>query len=423
MSNKLYVYYEQVLVGTLWQNADVTLGFSYEKSWLINRKAFPLSPLLPINDDAAFDNRSTRAFFENLLPEGKIRERLGKLLGVSLTDSYIFLAKYGQDCAGAFVITPDPDISKHIVDDDYEKVDIAKLAKAHKGNQNLMIHAMENYYGRFSLAGAQDKLPIVLLDGHIYVPTRGAATTHILKPPSLDRQVKDSVFNEYFCMKLAKSCGLPVPLVQILPGEVPFYVIERYDRTSSKSKIVRLHQFDFCQAQNFLYDEKYEEDGGPSLKSNFLCLKDNSSSVIDDSRLFMLWICFNLLIGNNDCHSKNLAFLFRQGITRLAPFYDLLCTAIYDQYSNDFAFTMGGNSSWGKWERRHFLLELDAWGLTKENEMLLNVMRKLIIEIKPILDQEIADFNTIFPKNKTAGRINEEIKKRVRSFEKRFAKS
>jgi len=41
------------------------------------------------------------------------------------------------------------------------------------------------------------------------------------------------------------------------------------------------------------------------------------------------WIVFNTLVGNSDCHLKNMSFMVdAQGI-RVAPFYDLLCTAVY----------------------------------------------------------------------------------------------
>jgi len=41
------------------------------------------------------------------------------------------------------------------------------------------------------------------------------------------------------------------------------------------------------------------------------------------------WIVFNTLVGNSDCHLKNVSFMVdAQGI-RLAPLYDLLCTAVY----------------------------------------------------------------------------------------------
>ena len=51
-----------------------------------------------------FGNRQTIAFFENLLPEGEVREVLSyhRISGVFQT-----LRRYGKDCAGAIIISPD----------------------------------------------------------------------------------------------------------------------------------------------------------------------------------------------------------------------------------------------------------------------------------------------------------------------------
>ncbi len=39
---------------------------------------------------------------------------------------------------------------------------------------------------------------------------------------------------------------------------------------------------------------------------------------------------FNVLVGNTDAHLKNLSFLVSHAGIQLAPFYDLICTAVYD---------------------------------------------------------------------------------------------
>jgi len=68
---------------------------------------------------------------------------------------------------------------------------------------------------RLSLAGAQDKLPVVLdADGfRIGLPLNGSPSTHIVKPPIAG--VEGSVFNEGFCMALAGALKLAVASTQI----------------------------------------------------------------------------------------------------------------------------------------------------------------------------------------------------------------
>jgi len=420
MKENHYVYFELELVGTIERKRDATLSFSYSKDWPKSGKSFSLSPILSMASDGPFDNRQTRSFFENLLPEGKVRERLEKLTGKSLTDSYQFLEKFGVDCAGAIVISSSPDLTDQLLEEDYNRVDLEELAKAHTSNQNLMVHVMEKHQGRFSLAGAQDKVPVVIKGNEVLVAKNGPPTTHILKPPHYDKAVKNSVHNEYFCMKLAKSCGLNVPEVDVIEAGIPFYTIERYDRVVRDEKIYRLHQVDFCQAQNYLAQEKYEEDRGPSLKENYFCIRNNSSRVIPDTKQFMQWIWFNLLIGNNDCHSKNLSFLLENGKTRLAPFYDILCTSIYPQYAPTFPYRIGGKANWGQLSTTDLQREIISWGLDKNPDLLSLEYFALKKILEKLLGDEVKKFCERFPKNKTAGRIKTEVEKRMRSFDRRL---
>ncbi|NDC10569.1 MAG: hypothetical protein EBZ75_14765, partial [Oxalobacteraceae bacterium] len=68
---------------------------------------------------------------------------------------------------------------------------------------------------RLSLAGAQDKLPVVFDGQRIGLPTGGQPSTHILKPAIA--AVEDSVLNEGFCLALAlaRALGLPTAQAQI----------------------------------------------------------------------------------------------------------------------------------------------------------------------------------------------------------------
>jgi len=64
--------------------------------------------------------------------------------------------------------------------------------------------------------------------------------------------------------------------------------------------------------------------------------------VASDKKRFIQWIFFNLFVGNNDSHAKNLSIYFppKQGV-KLTPFYDLLSTSLYPGLSRKFALTIG----------------------------------------------------------------------------------
>jgi serine/threonine-protein kinase HipA len=95
----------------------------------------------------------------------------------------------------------------------------------------------------------------------------------------------------------------------------------------------------------------------PSLAECAALIRRYSTQPAVDLRYFVQWIVFNLYVGNNDSHAKNLSVYqgLGQGVT-LTPFYDLLCTRLYPGLSPDFAFAIGGQSKPGSMTKQHFVL-------------------------------------------------------------------
>jgi hypothetical protein len=82
---------------------------------------------------------------------------------------------------------------------------------------------------RLSLAGAQTKLPVVLVDDRVALPGPGQPTTHNLKP-SLP-QYPATTENEAFVMQLAASIGLSVaPVKPCRIEDKTYLLVTRYDR-------------------------------------------------------------------------------------------------------------------------------------------------------------------------------------------------
>jgi serine/threonine-protein kinase HipA len=65
-------------------------------------------------------------------------------------------------------------------------------------------------------------------------------------------------------------------------------------------------------------------------------------------RQLLRWLFFNLYVGNNDSHAKNLSILATPDGPRLAPFYDLMSTRVYAGLGRQFAFRIGGENLPGK---------------------------------------------------------------------------
>ena len=99
----------------------------------------------------------------------------------------------------------------------------------------------------WSLGGQQSKFALRRMDGRWYSCEGSAATTHILK--SGVRGLAHQALNEYVCMRLATSLGVPAASVEYLEfegegGMEPAIVIERYDRLVEGDNVTRLHQED-----------------------------------------------------------------------------------------------------------------------------------------------------------------------------------
>ncbi len=156
-------------------------------------------------------------------------------------------------------------------------------------------------------------------------------------------------------MALAGRAGLPVPRSWVRPGPRPVYVVERFDRQAGPDgAIVRRHAEDLCQALGHSPEAKYENEGGPGLAEVFAALERHSTSPAVDRRALLRWTVFNALLQNADGHAKNLSLLHEAGGVRLAPFYDLLCTAAYPDLTENLAMKIGGEARPAWLRRRHW---------------------------------------------------------------------
>jgi serine/threonine-protein kinase HipA len=220
-------------------------------------------------------------------------------------------------------------------------------------------------------------------------------------------------------MRLARSIGLNVPDVDIIEGEYPLYIIKRFDRIELDGGIKRIHQQDFCQARGITSAKKYESDGGPTFASNFALVRDVSISPIPDLNQLLMWFWFNLVIGNNDCHSKNLAFFQTKEGLRLSPFYDLLSTTIYKEISPKFSYGIGKQMLWYKVSNKNLAMQAKEIGISEA--AFKNPANKLFKELDKQLEKNVEEFESRFSGIKTASVIEKEVKKRMRYFRDKFS--
>ncbi len=373
MAKILDVYFYEKLTGQLEQDIHGDLNFTYAASWLADPEAVAISCSLPLQSEK-FTRKKCNPFFEGLLPEENQRKLIARNLGISDKNDFSMLEKIGGECAGALSFFPS---GKSIIpsEDQYHELSDLELPSILRELPARPLLAGEKDI-RLSLAGVQDKLAVYVKNNKIYLPLNGAPSTHILKPDFTFYE--GVIFNEAFCLKLAKNIGLLVAEADLRKSEnIHFLLIKRYDRvlnSNNPEKIMRLHQEDFCQALAVSSRNKYQNEGGPSLKQCFDLIRAQSSRPVVDLERMVNAVIFNYLIGNCDAHGKNFSFLYLDGV-QLAPLYDLICTLCYEELDKKMAMKLGGEYNINKISMQNF----DK--LAEEIQFAKPALRKRIVEL------------------------------------------
>lgn len=338
---RLNVFFGRALVGVMGLDGRFRFNFRYDEAWRSDPDSFPLSISLPLQE-AVFPHETAGSFFANLLPESTVRDVVARRLGISERNDFLMLKHIGGECAGAISILPKGGLPERPDQYEYRPLSSNRMSDLIQRIPTRPLLAGEDGI-RISLAGAQEKLALMMRDDTFYIPMNGAPSNVILKPAMV--HFPSSLENECFCMMLARDMGLPVPEVEMIdPGSQKALVIHRYDRITGDDGVRRLHQEDFCQAMGLSHALKYQADGGPGLKECFGLVRDHSANPVRDLQHLLHWVFFNFLTGNMDGHGKNLSFLYRSRQVRLAPFYDMLCTRIYEDLTTKLAMKIGGEN-------------------------------------------------------------------------------
>ena len=228
---------------------------------------------------------------------------------------------------------------------------------------------------RLSLAGAQSKVPVVLVDGAVALSVPGQPTTHILKAPIA--RFPGTTENEAFVMRLAAAAGLDAaPVEPRVVRDRMFLLVERYDRAiGAEGGVRRVHQEDFCQALACAPERKYAGEGGPTFKDCFALLRRIAVRPAVDVLKLLDAVVFNLIAGNADAHGKNFSILHDETGPRLAPLYDLLATVAYPELSPRLAMQIGRRASLGEMDARGWAAFAADTGLG------LPLVRRRVVEI------------------------------------------
>ena len=340
--NKLDITMSDKVVASIWiDKQEETYKFQYSDAWIKN--GFAISPHLPLNESSK--SGIVRRFLENLIPEGKGLEEITQFAHISKNNTFAIIKAIGYDTSGALMFgeptNKDEAIFRAISDDElaHRITDIEE--------SSIVIWDKKE---RLSLAGVQEKLPVIIKEGQIGLGDGLLSSTHIMKFQT--KKHANIVLNELFFMKLAKKIHLNVAEVELYRfKEHPVLMVKRFDRIYKENRVERLHVIDACQMLDLSSTHKYERNfgSGRDVKDiregasfSKLFASADICEVPAKAKLEMLnWSVYNLIIGNSDAHGKNFSFFVDERGIRPTPFYDMLCIIAHENVEHDLAMAYG----------------------------------------------------------------------------------
>ncbi len=399
---KLNVFFGNKKAGSIESTENRGVIFIYDENYLNDKNSIPLSASLPLQREE-FSQKQCIPFFSGLLPEEDSRKKIADYLHISETSTLKLLEALGGECAGLIsILSEDEEDSSSkeksykLDSKNYELLDGNRLSEfIEKMNTRPLIKADDKL--RLSLAGAQEKLALAKINGEWYLPLNGAPSTHILKPARTG-SLSSLAQNEYICMKLAKSFGLPVPDVDLLNiAGKDIFVVERYDRIKEADSIQRLHQEDFCQALGIMSTSKYQNDGGPGIADIFNTILKVCTVPALETQKFLKYVLFNYVMGNCDSHGKNYSLLYKNNRVELSPLYDVVSTIIYSGLTDKLSMKIGKHYEIQKVTQEDFSLLAESLNIKYSvlSKIFDDFAKKYIPAFEELKNDEKISMNTV----------------------------
>jgi len=176
--------------------------------------------------------------------------------------------------------------------------------------------------GKMSISGAQEKVSLLLSPDRTSLEVAARGGQYILKPEGVRFSAVPQ--NEQLSMQMARLSSIEVPefgLIRLKEGSIA-YIIKRFDRTDDGGK---LPVEDFNQLAMKKLRDKYNGSGEECAK---IIRKYATETLIEMQKFYRLML-FSWWMANGDMHMKNFSLITNHdGICRLSPAYDLVCTEL-----------------------------------------------------------------------------------------------
>lgn len=300
--------------GILAETAGGGTRFTYPPDW-----QQPIACCFPITQREHEWANGLHPFFEHLAPEGWLREHQARTAHIQQQDDFGLLLRYGADCIGAVGVRP------HAGDDPLPEI---TEATANPGR---------------TLSGVQKKLLVARQEDGSYAPAGQAGAAPFIAKFNSERH-PDLVRNEALSLRWSAAVLGAGEVNRFTNAEIAVVneralIVTRFDRTADGAKLA-LEDFAqiLCKPRGRDYAGKYDA----SYEEAAQIIADHSSRPeIDRLRFYRRLIVF-ALVGNCDAHLKNFSLLETATGLRLSPAYDIVNTALYDQYDELFGLSIAG---------------------------------------------------------------------------------
>lgn len=363
MVNKVDVYKEFVKVGTLALTSKNKVAFQYSEEWL--RKGFSINPFkLPLNDKVFLCDtpyfRGNFGVFADSLPDAFGELVLDRYLRSKGIDSSNLnplerLCYIGKSGMGAFDYVPSLTETKLISGFDFDEMQ----KECNSLLDSKEVKDIDSLYSFAGSSGGARPKSLIVYNGEDYIAKFSSRFDQ--------KNITEMEFN---CMSLAKKAGINIPDIQLISTKSgnSYYLIKRFDRNNHK----RVHMISAAA----LLENDFRS---PCLDYNDLIkltrvLTNNDTDVLEMYRRMV----FNVLIGNQDDHAKNFAYLYDETdrCYRLSPAYDITPSKTYYQEHTTSVNGKGKDIS-----------ESDMLEIAKKNRIDLRKAKEIISFIKDLLNE------------------------------------
>lgn len=313
---------------------ESTDGFEHALTYLPSAHAHEFVSLTMPVQTTSWVWPTLHPFFQVSLPEGfllsVLKEQLGPHLGASGLD---LLSVVGHNLIGRVQVSAAQQVQASTAIDD-----LAPLLHGEASAQ-VFLDLMASH----AASGVSGVVPKFLSAETAALFRKGTVATerHIIKGSSAHQPFV--ALNEHLCMKAAAATGVKVAKT-LVSDDGQVLVVERFDIDPVTGH--RKGFEDFCSLLGLTPDDKYESTWERVARLTREHVPKDRLLAANEQLAITLLLTYAL--GNADCHTKNLAFIYDDfNSVEVAPIYDMLTILAYDRYANNPpGMYVDGRKSW-----------------------------------------------------------------------------